>query len=275
MRHLYRILIVAMAAVPASVWAAPVVGAWPAPQEALRRDARSTGPTADELQARDHHRKGRELMRAERYELAIEELQQAVRLDPELVMAHYHLGQSLMAVGDYPAAANAYSACRDAWLRFADALQRGGFEGDAMREDRIRELRDQLGELQRIPATPGTSQYSQLQLEMRRIENLIQALDMSKTRGLQRIELPAELSLALGSAYFRCGRIEDAEREYGAAIAVQPKLGQAHNNLAVVYLMQGKPAEAKEAVKRAEKSGFHVSSELKKDIDAALKQASR
>lgn len=275
MRHLCRVVLLALAFAPGPAAGAAPAAAVAAPQEALRRDARNTGPGADELRAREHHRKGRELMRSERYELAIEELQQAVRLDRELVMAYYDLGLSLMAVGDYPAAVNAYTGCREAWLRFADAMQRGGFEGDAMREDRIRELRDQLGELQRIPATPGTSQYSQIQLEMRRIENLIQALDMSKTRGLQRIELPAELSLALGSAYFRSGRIEDAEREYGAAIAVQPKLGQAHNNLAVVYLMQGKAAQAKEAVKRAEKSGFRVSSELKKDIDTALKQASR
>ena len=32
--------------------------------------------------------------------------------------------------------------------------------------------------------------------------------------------VPAGLSMALGSAYFRLGRYEDAEREYKAAVAV-------------------------------------------------------
>jgi Flp pilus assembly protein TadD len=242
------------------------------PQEALRRDAR-TAParTPEQALAKEHHRKGRELMRSEKYPEAIEELREAVRLDPDLIMAHYDLGQSYMAVREYATAVNAYGACREAWVKFADALQRGDFEADAMREDRIRELRDQLRELQRIPATPGTSQYAQIQAEMARIENLIQSLDMNQTRGIQRLELPGELSLALGSAYFRSGQLDEAEKAYQAAVTVQPKLGQAHNNLAVVYLMTKRPADAKEAVKRAEKAGFKVSSELKKDIDAAVK----
>jgi tetratricopeptide (TPR) repeat protein len=242
-----------------------------APQEAVRRDPRLRGPTAEQLLAREHHRKGRELMRAERFEQAIEELRQAVRLDPELIEAHYDLGQAQMAIRDFPAAVNAYTACREAWLEFADALQKGDFEADAKREDRIRELRDRLRDLQRLPAAPGTSQGAQIQMEIARTENLIQTLDISRSRGPQRLELPAELSLALGSAYFRSGRLEDAEREYKAAVDVRPKLGQAHNNLAVVYVMTGRPAEAKEAVKLAEKAGFRVNPELKKDIDVALK----
>jgi len=35
----------------------------------------------------------------------------------------------------------------------------------------------------------------------------------------------------------------DAEREYRAAIAVNGKLGEAHNNLAVVLLLTGRAAE--------------------------------
>ena len=48
--------------------------------------------------------------------------------------------------------------------------------------------------------------------------------------------VPPWVSLALGSAYFRAERFEDAEREYKATIAADSKAGEAHNNLAVVYL---------------------------------------
>ena len=262
MRSFCRLLLLALIATPAMSALS---------QEAVPRDARLAGPTAEQRLAREHHQKGRELMRAERFEQAILELRQAVSLDPELVMAHYDLGQARMAVKEFSGAVQAYTECREAWLRFAAEQQKGGFEADAIREDRIRELRDRLGELARIPATPGTAQYAQIQAEITRTENLIQSLDRSQSRGLRRLELPAELSLALGSAYFRSGKLAAAEREYQAALAVQPKLGQAHNNLAVVWLLQGRPAEAKQAVKRAEKAGFQVSSELKKDIDTALK----
>jgi tetratricopeptide (TPR) repeat protein len=241
------------------------------PQEP-RRDARPKDLTADQARAREHHRLGRELMREERFPEAIEEFRQAVRLDPDLTMAHYDLGRARMAVREFPDAVRAYSRCRDSWLKFADELQKGSFEADAAREDKIRELRDRIRELQRVPAAPGSAQAARIQMEITRTENLIQSLDRSRSRGRSPLEVPAELSLALGSAYFRSSQMEDAEREYKAALAVQPKLGEAHNNLAVVYLMQGRFAEAKEAVKRAEKAGFRVDPGLKRDIDTALKQ---
>jgi tetratricopeptide (TPR) repeat protein len=46
-----------------------------------------------------------------------------------------------------------------------------------------------------------------------------------------RFQVPAELSLALGSAYFRNGELTDAEREWKEAIEANPRFGEAHNNL--------------------------------------------
>src|SRR5436189_268789 len=57
-------------------------------------------------------------------------------------------------------------------------------------------------------------------------------------------DAPAFVSLALGSAYFRLGRMSEAEREYKATINTDPKAGEAHNNLAVVYMLTGRIDEA-------------------------------
>ena len=72
--------------------------------------------------------------------------------------------------------------------------------------------------------------------------------------------------MALGSAYFRSGALADAEREYKEAVKVNPKFGEAHNNLAAVYLMTDRAEPAEEEVKLAEKSGFRVNPQLKEDI---------
>ena len=80
--------------------------------------------------------------------------------------------------------------------------------------------------------------------------------------------------MALGSAYFRLNKLEDAEREYKAAIEVSPSLGESHSNLAVVYLVTGRISEAEAAVKAAEKAGFKVNPRLKDDIAAAKKKGS-
>ena len=78
--------------------------------------------------------------------------------------------------------------------------------------------------------------------------------------------VPSYVSLALGSAFFRLGRLADAEREYKATVAADPKTGEAYSNLAVVYLQTGRFDEAEKAVKAAEKTGFKVNPMLKDDI---------
>ena len=47
-----------------------------------------------------------------------------------------------------------------------------------------------------------------------------------------------------------------------------PSLGEAHNNLAVVYMLTGRIREAEAAVEKAEAAGFRVNPQLKKDIKA-------
>jgi Flp pilus assembly protein TadD len=81
------------------------------------------------------------------------------------------------------------------------------------------------------------------------------------------------VSLALGSAYFRSERFADAEREYKAAAAADPKAGEAHNNLAALYLQTGRIDEAEKEVKAAEKTGFKVNPLLKDDVAKAKKKA--
>ena len=78
--------------------------------------------------------------------------------------------------------------------------------------------------------------------------------------------VPAGLSMALGSAYFRNQNIELAEKEYLEAIRVEPGFGEAHNNLAVIYLITGRLDLADTEVAQAEKAGFNVNPKLKEDL---------
>jgi Flp pilus assembly protein TadD len=74
------------------------------------------------------------------------------------------------------------------------------------------------------------------------------------------------VSLSLGSAYFRSGKLADAETEYKAAISADARSGEAHSNLAVVYLETERFAEALNAINNAKKIGFRVNPELEKAI---------
>ena len=106
----------------------------------------------------------------------------------------------------------------------------------------------------------------QLQQQRREIEDYIaRGSNMTVANSV-----PAFVYLALGSAYFRTEQFPDAEREYRAAIAVEPKSGEAFNNLAALYLQTGRYKEADEAVKSAERAGFRVHPQLKQDIKDKL-----
>ncbi len=78
--------------------------------------------------------------------------------------------------------------------------------------------------------------------------------------------LPAFVPLALGSAYFRSQHLPEAEKAYKMALQIDPRIGEAWSNLAVLYMMSDRLRDADEAVKNAEKAGFTVNENLKNDI---------
>src|SRR5207237_10745270 len=77
---------------------------------------------------------------------------------------------------------------------------------------------------------------------------------------------PAFVSLALGSAYFRAERFAEAERAYKSSLDIDPKIGEAWNNLAALYLTTRRIDQAARAVESAEKVGYHVNPALKADL---------
>lgn len=218
----------------------------------------------DELrrrQALEQYRAGVELMTAERYEQAAAAFTAAVGLNPLLTIAHYGRGQAFMALHRYASAVQAFLAGRTAHQTLADLQQRQVTEVSWLQADEINELRASLRRLrsQEVRVDAGT---------LFRIEQRLEELETFR-RGqafAQPFQVPAELSLALGSAYFRAGSRQDAEREWRAAVDVNPRLGEAHNNLAALYAMTNRSTAARDALAAAERAGFRVNPRLKADI---------
>ena len=69
-------------------------------------------------------------------------------------------------------------------------------------------------------------------------------------------EPPAPVLVALGSAYFRSRNRAAAEKHWSEAVAVDRGIGEAWNNLAVIYLTSGRKAAARAAVDNAERAGI-------------------
>lgn len=228
------------------------------------------GPRPESVQAQERLKEGQKLMSSERFEEAATAFREAIRLEPLLVMAHYGLGQSQMALKRYPDAVNAFRGAREAFHAWEAQNVSRRMENASARQDRILALRDRVREDQERQLPPGSPAARQRDARVQKWEFEISSLQRVQNEPQNVPELPPGLSLALGSAHFRSGQLADAEREFRAALAVQPRLGEPRNNLAVVLLLTGRPAEAKEQLALAEKNGFKVSAGLKKDVDEAI-----
>jgi tetratricopeptide (TPR) repeat protein len=239
---------------------------------ALAPTGRASAQLVDDVShatALTHYRFGEELFHDEQFAKAADEFQVAIKFDPLLTIAHYELGQSYMALRRYQEAIRAYAACRIAFESMASMMAHNDFLVDQRRDDEIRELKESIGEIRSGHIRIVTGRDTMIA----RLEHRITELERMKQRSNLTVETPAELSLALGSAYFRSGDLVSAEREWKTAVASNSRLGEAHNNLAALYAMTGRKQEAEDAVKQAEKSGFQVNPRLKSDIREMRQQS--
>jgi tetratricopeptide (TPR) repeat protein len=227
----------------------------------------STIPAADEAvdtltrrQALQHYHNGRELMAEERYQVAEGEFSAAIKLDPLLTLAHYGLGQSQMAQRRYESAVQAFLRCREAYEQIATLSQIETAASERLRTEAIHELRESIGR-----ARAGQIKGADPAV-LRRLEARLEDLEGAAANTARPLYIPGEVYLALGSAYSRAGCPTEAEREWRAATQVDSELGEAHNNLASLYMMTGRKQQAEEAVKAAERARFRVNPQLKEDI---------
>ena len=209
------------------------------------------------------YRLGMESMRAEAWAEATRQFEAAIALDPSFEVAHYMRGRALMPQKRYLEAIAAFTAARDIYLAGAGRQFSNAQEMQRYWRDQITALDEVIRSLQSGPQTMRSQdQIRQVNDRKRQIiDNMQRGNNMSVNAAV-----PAFVSLSLGSAYFRAGKLADAEREYKAAIAADSKAGEAHNNLAVVYLELGRISEAERAVAAAEKAGFKVNPQLVQDI---------
>jgi protein O-GlcNAc transferase len=240
-----RMLCVAVLALVATV--SPVLGQTP----------------GDRQKARVATKTGWELMKAESFEKAVAAFQQSVELDPTFEMSFYGLGRAHLALKQYVSAISALSRCRDLYIAQVGRQFTSQQEAQRYRQDRITELDEMIRQLQSGPQSLQVQdQLRQVQEQKRQIQEFItRGNNITITSGV-----PAWVSLSLGSAYFRAGKLPEAETEYKAAIASDPRSGEAHSNLAVVYLETERFNDALAEINAAKKIGFKVNPELEKVI---------
>jgi tetratricopeptide (TPR) repeat protein len=218
----------------------------------------------------EHYEKGRDLMSAEHFEEAVGEFKAAIDLDPLLTLAYFRKGQAHMTLREYAQAEQAFLGCRQAHENLAGLQLSNSEEFERRREEEI-QARENEVRLMESGQLKGTRSASKRNTQM---QSRFSELQRNRRKGSEPLAVPAELSVSLGAAYFRQGKMDLAEKEWKTAAIANPKLGEAHNNLAALYLMSAKVDDAEKELRLAEKAGYHVHPRLKDDIEKARKSRS-
>ena len=223
-------------------------------------------PDAD--RANLHYKLGWEALHSEDWAGAAKEFQQSIEIDKKFKLAFYGLGRSYMGLRQFPDAARVYEICRDMYRADAGDKFNNSMEADRQRERDQDELQATINQLS------GMKQSQAVQIQLRQLHTYKDAIQMKRDQGRDvalNSYVPAFVELGLGSAYFRVERMTDAEREYKAAVEADPTIGEAHNNLAVLYMLTGRFDDSTREVKAAEKSGYRVNPQFKKDLEEKLR----
>ena len=219
--------------------------------------------------AKPSYEEGLEHVRNEAFDAAAKAFEAAVAIDDTFDMAYYMLGRTHLARKQYAAAVYALEKSRNLHQAEATRSFTNKQEGQRLRRDRIAELGRLIEDTRAAAERPenATRRFSMLEQVRQYQERRRQIQDLDRYDDLRSSHVvPAFVSLSLGSAYFRSGNLAEAEKAYMAAIAADSKVGEAHNNLAVVYMETGRYDEALNAVNAAEKAGVKVHPDLKKEI---------
>jgi tetratricopeptide (TPR) repeat protein len=134
-------------------------------------------------------------------------------------------------------------------------------------DDRLRLLRE-FGE--RSHGRTGANVDAKVRREMH-YEKML--LEMAERSGEDELRVPAEVYLGLGSAHFRQSHLAEAEDAYREAVRLNPELGAAHNNLAVICMQTNRFDEARTEIAAAEGAGFPVSTQFKRDLEERARTA--
>jgi Flp pilus assembly protein TadD len=163
-----------------------------------------------------------------------------------------------MGLRRYASAIQAYERCLDAAQTIFSMREQDRAKTDQLITDQLRALREALAQAARMAVGQRAAVLG--------IESRIRELERSKSGLVNRYEPPAQVLFALGSAHYRNGDPIAARERWELAVKINPKIGEAWNNLAVVYMQSGRRGEAEDAVRNAEKHGFRVNPQLKEDI---------
>lgn len=188
----------------------------------------------------------------------------ALRQMENLPEAHLGLGHLAMQEQRHEKALYHYERARDSYPDLFEELFEFRSTQYAKAQERIIDAQDTIFRLQQPTTTRGDWRY-----QVSKLENEVARLQAIKPPSRKSDgDAPGEIYFYIGNALFRLNRLDEAIAAWEICRERSPDFGANHNNLAMAYLMKGRPLQARLSIERAERAGFPVDEDLRARIES-------
>jgi tetratricopeptide (TPR) repeat protein len=202
--------------------------------------------------------KGQDLFLKEKYGKAEEALLECLENFPNYSQADYFLSQIYYQKGDFEKALDHINKAKANYKFMADLLV-------ASQQKYLDELRKQKQELQDILPTITNKE------EIEKTKNKIEIINSRMNEPLPQLgEMSADYYYFNGNIFMKMKKYNEAHANYLEALKLNPRHGNASNNLASLYYMIKKYQQALDFLNQAEANGVKINPEFKKAILKAM-----
>jgi tetratricopeptide (TPR) repeat protein len=216
--------------------------------------------------------KGKSYFLKENYKKSEKELKKCIETMPEHVKAHFYLSQVLYKKEDFQKALDHIEKAKENFELMADlfayAHQQYIFqlrEQEDILDSQVSALREKLS------GTTDADTKRNFEAQIRLLEQKKGTIRSRLTEPVPPSEsIPADYFYFHGNIFFMLKKYQEAFREYLEAIKINPRHGNAYNNLANLYHMGKEYQKALDCLNQAEANGAKINSKLKKAILEAL-----
>ncbi len=222
--------------------------------------------------------KGQQLLSKGKLEKAAAKMREALEIMPEHADAHYLLGEILYRQGDFAGAAGEAQTA-ETNFRLISSLEtivqqiRLGRMKERRQElkDSLPPLEESLSQLRNQKGENAFVEVYRVEAQISGIRNQINQIDAQMAKPFaEGLGEPAEYHLLHGNARFKLRDFDRALEQYRLAVEINPRCGDAWNNLANIHFIRREHAAALECLEKAESSGARINPEFKAALLKAL-----
>jgi len=213
--------------------------------------------------------KGERAFKTGNMKAAAEAFNEAIGASKDFPEAHIGLGHIAIRESRFEEALASYEKARDGYGALGEAMFKIRTQRYTGARDQVRDLRDQISNLQSNSSNAGLAN-----LQVSKLENMISQLEVIEPPSRDNSsEPPGEVFFYIGNALFRLNRLAEAVTAWETCRDKSPEFAMVYNNLALAYMQTGKLGEASVSLAKAEELGFPVNPQFKADLAAATSGA--